>query len=87
MLYEEINALSSEIHTKHMNALWAEHRISEMLKLVFIILTVQSLFIIHLCTNKIALKIYSIKYNTLKKLCCLKVLIVLRHVSVNLMCG
>jgi len=32
MLYEEIIALFSEIHTKHMNTFWAEHRISEMLK-------------------------------------------------------
>ena len=29
MLYREIIAVCSEIHTKHINALWAEHRISE----------------------------------------------------------
>jgi hypothetical protein len=29
MLYGEIIAVCSEIHTKHINALWAEHRISE----------------------------------------------------------
>jgi len=34
MLYREIIAVFSEIHTKHINALWAEHRISEFLKLV-----------------------------------------------------
>ena len=28
MLYSEIIAVCSEIHTKHINALWAEHRIS-----------------------------------------------------------
>ena len=27
MLYREIIAVCSEIHTKHINALWAEHRI------------------------------------------------------------
>jgi len=34
MLYREIIAVCSEIHAKHMNALWAEHIICEMLKLV-----------------------------------------------------
>ena len=29
MLYREIIAACSEIHTKRINALWAEHRISE----------------------------------------------------------
>jgi len=29
MLYREIIAVCSEIHTKHINALWAKHRISE----------------------------------------------------------
>ena len=29
MPYREITAVWSEIHTKHINALWAEHRISE----------------------------------------------------------
>ena len=29
MLYREIIAVCSEIHAKHVNALWAEHRISE----------------------------------------------------------
>ena len=29
MVYREIIAVCSEIHTKHINALWAEHRISE----------------------------------------------------------
>jgi hypothetical protein len=29
MLYREIIAVCSEIHAKHINALWAEHRISE----------------------------------------------------------
>ena len=29
MLYTEIIAVSSEIHAKHINVLWAEHRISE----------------------------------------------------------
>ena len=29
MLYREIIAVFSEIHTKHINALWAEHKISE----------------------------------------------------------
>ena len=29
MLYTEIIAVCSEIHTKHIRALWAEHRISE----------------------------------------------------------
>ena len=29
MLYTEIIDVCSEIHTKHINALWAEHRISE----------------------------------------------------------
>ena len=29
MLYREIIAVRSEIHTKHINALWAEHRISK----------------------------------------------------------
>ena len=29
MLYREIIAVCSEIHTKHINALWVEHRISE----------------------------------------------------------
>ena len=29
MLYREIIAVCSEIHTKHIHALWAEHRISE----------------------------------------------------------
>ena len=29
MLYREIIGLCSEIHTKHINALWAEQRISE----------------------------------------------------------
>ena len=29
MLYREIIAVCSEIHTKHINALWAEQRISE----------------------------------------------------------
>ena len=28
-LYREIIAVCSEIHAKHINALWAEHRISE----------------------------------------------------------
>ena len=28
-LYREIIPVSSEIHTKHINTLWAEHRISE----------------------------------------------------------
>ena len=28
MLYREIIAVCSEIHTKHINALWAEDRIS-----------------------------------------------------------
>ena len=28
MLYGEIIAVYSKIHTKHINALWAEHRIS-----------------------------------------------------------
>ena len=29
MLYRELIAVCSQIHTKHINALWAEHRISE----------------------------------------------------------
>jgi hypothetical protein len=29
MLYREIIAVCSEIHAKHINALWAEHRISK----------------------------------------------------------
>ena len=29
MLYREIIAVCSEIHAKHVNAMWAEHRISE----------------------------------------------------------
>jgi len=29
MLYREIIAACSEIHAKHINALWTEHRISE----------------------------------------------------------
>ena len=29
MLYKEIIAVCSQIHTKHINTLWAEHRISE----------------------------------------------------------
>jgi len=29
ILYREIIAVCSETHTKHINALWAEHRISE----------------------------------------------------------
>ena len=29
VLYREIIAVCSQIHTKHINALWAEHRISE----------------------------------------------------------
>ena len=29
MLYREIIAVCSEIHTKHINALWGEHKISE----------------------------------------------------------
>jgi len=29
MLHREIIAVSSEIHAKHINVLWAEHRISE----------------------------------------------------------
>ena len=29
MLYREIIAVCSQIHAKHVNALWAEHRISE----------------------------------------------------------
>jgi hypothetical protein len=29
LLYREIIAVCSEIHAKHINALWAEHRISE----------------------------------------------------------
>ena len=29
MLYIETIAVCSQIHTKHINALWAEHRISE----------------------------------------------------------
>jgi len=29
MLYREINAVCSQIHTKHINILWAEHRIGE----------------------------------------------------------
>ena len=29
VLYREIIAVCSEIHTKHINTLWAEHRISE----------------------------------------------------------
>ena len=33
MLYTEIIAVCSEIHTKHINALWAEHNFC-MLKLV-----------------------------------------------------
>jgi hypothetical protein len=33
MLYGETIDVCSEIHTKHINELWAEHRISLMLKL------------------------------------------------------
>jgi hypothetical protein len=33
MMYREIIAVCSEIHTKHVNAMWGEHRIS-LLKLV-----------------------------------------------------
>ena len=29
MMYREIIPVCSEIHAKHINALWAEHRISE----------------------------------------------------------
>jgi hypothetical protein len=29
MLYKEIIAVCSEIHTKHINTVWAENRISE----------------------------------------------------------
>jgi hypothetical protein len=29
MLQKEIIAVCSEIHTKHINEMWAEHRISE----------------------------------------------------------
>jgi hypothetical protein len=35
MLYREIIAVSSQIHTKHINTVWAGHGVSSMLKTGF----------------------------------------------------
>ena len=60
-------AVCSQINTKHKNTMWAERTVVAILNFKFhyfqisLFSTVQSLFIIHLYTNKIALKFTLLK--------------------------